>query len=426
MDAVRLSRYGGLLLSLLLAGSLQAAYVDTLRFVGNEVTNEQILRQEMWLSEGDALDDGLLERSRQAIMNLGLFRSVDARVVEEEGRTVVVITVEERYYLLPIPLLGARPEGEEVSYGFELRYDNLLGLNQRLKLSLEHKRKLDSEERMLREWELDYRYPRLLGSRNNLALQARLRSQVFELDDTVEEAGGYERDQYLFRGRVTRWLGARGVSEGWQAGGGLNLLQQRYTEQWGRGLDYHDGQALELQLSLGHQRLAKHPYYTEGHSYDYTLSHSLNGLGSDFSYTRHLFTFSHYRPLSWVDANLDTRLRFGLARGSSFDSPAYSLGGGSLRGYQEVIGEGNAMLLLNLEYQHRISGYRQLRAVLFGDVGSVWDGVEDISLDGFHPALGVGLRWRVQRFVDTTVRMDYGYGLREGSQRFYFSTSAFF
>ncbi|MCK7497331.1 MAG: hypothetical protein MZW92_45895 [Comamonadaceae bacterium] len=45
--------------------------VTEIRFVGNRVTREHIMRQEMVIAEGDVVDPLLIERSRQAIMDLG-------------------------------------------------------------------------------------------------------------------------------------------------------------------------------------------------------------------------------------------------------------------------------------------------------------------------------------------------------------------
>ncbi|MBE0511354.1 MAG: BamA/TamA family outer membrane protein [Chromatiales bacterium] len=399
--------------------------ISEIRFEGNQITEERILRQEMWLREGDVFDPDLLERSRQALMNLGLFRHVQAESQSIDGQQRLLIRVEERFFLLPIPLVGAKPDDDQFNYGVELRYDNLWGLNQRLKLAFEHRRQLEGEEPLMRQWLLDYRYPRVMGSRNNLDFYTRLRSQR-RLISEQEGEGAYHRDQYTLGLGLSRWLDPQGRSEGWRLGGRLNLIQHDYSEQWGAGLAYQDAQALELQWDVSYYRVAEHPYHRAGDHYGYTLSHSLTGMGSDYSYLQHMLYWRAYRPLDWVDANLNTHLRLGLASGSSFKLPAYSLGGNSLRGYRDELATGNAMLVLNMEYHHRISGYRQMRAVLFTDVGNAWDEPTSIRLTGFYPALGVGLRWRVQYFVDTTLRVDYGYGLRDETQRFYFSTTASF
>lgn len=402
------------------------ARISEIRFEGNKITEERILRQEMWIREGDELQPKLVERSRQAIMNLGLFRSVQAETLEEAGETVLLIRLDERYYLLPIPLIGAKPDGEEYNYGVELRYDNLFGLNQRLKLSFEHRRSVDGEEKVMRQWLFDYRYPRLMGSRNNLFFSTRLRSQDRLIPEEEGLVGGFYRDQTSLALGLSRWLDPHGRSEGWQLGGRMNLIRHDYSDQWGAGLVYEDAQALELQMDLSYNLVADRLYHRDGRHYGYTLSQSLVGVGSDFSYTRHLLYWREYWPLDWVDANIHAQLRLGFARGSSFGEGAYTLGGGSLRGYREDIGTGNAMFLLNLEYHHRISGYRQMRAVLFGDLGNVWSGLDRVNLSGFHPAIGLGLRWQVLSLVDTTLRVDYGYGLRDETQRFYFSTSSSF
>ena len=404
----------------------QLVYIDAIQFVGNRVTEERILRQEMLLVPGDELDLQRLEESRQAIMNLGLFRQVWADALQEEGQTLIEIRVEERFYLLPLPLLGMKPESEEVSYGMELRYDNLFGLNQRLKLSFEHKTSLDDEDRLLREWELDYRYPRVFGGRNNFSMRTRLRSQEVVLEEAGEETGGYQRDQFVFSIGLSRWLGAQRSSDGWRLGGGLNLIRNEYTDQWGSVLGDVSQQAVDISVDIGYHRVAEHPYHRDGQSYGYSVWYAVPELGSDFTYLRHLLYWRKYRPLNRVDANLDSQLRFGLASGSSFGSAAWSVGGSGLRGYQDGIGPGNAMMQLNLEYHHRITGHRQLRAVLFSDIGNTWEDAGAIEMRGFHHSLGVGMRWRVQRFVDTTLRIDYGYGLRTGERRAYFGTSATF
>lgn len=420
------------LLALLLCcgglGVAQAAegIISAIHFSGNRVTEERILRQELLISEGDVLDPTRLEQSRQALMNLRLFKRVMATAEPvADGQMEVTFTLEERYYILPLPLLGAKPESEEYSYGAEIRFDNLWGLNQRLKLNYEHKNSLDKEEKVRRELELEYRYPRVMGSYVNLQLDSGIRSQERVLD-MDEGSGGYLRDQYLFGFTLSRWLNRRGSSEGWQVKAGLGFQQRRYSEQWGDGLNYGPSQSMDMTWGIGYHKVDEHPYFRDGNSYGYELTQSLEGIGSDYGYTRHLFYWQAYRPLSWVDANFDSQLRVGLASGDSFDGRAYSLGGSNLRGYPDGLDSGNAMLQINLEYQHRVSGYRQLRAVVFSDVGNVWPSLHDIDTRGFHHSVGLGLRWRVQSFVDTTLRVDYGYGLRTGESKAYFSTRANF
>lgn len=423
---------GAFLFSCCLIASLAQAdelpYIDEIRFSGNRVTEEAILRQELFLTEGEQLDSERVERSRRALMNLGLFKTVVARMEEEGELNVLYFELDERYFILPIPLLGAKPDDEEYSYGFELRFDNLLGLNQRLKLSFEQKHSIDDSIRAVNESEVAYRYPRVMGSYVNLNINARLKSQEIVLAKENEDIidGGFERKQYLLGFGISRWLKPIMGSQGWLFGGGLGMEQRDYQNAWGSGEGYHKSLITVLNMEIAYHEVTEHQFYREGYSAGYQFSQSLGLLGSDHHFTRHLLYRRGYYPIHGLDANFNSQIQFGVANGESFDSPAYGLGGSNLRGYPDGIGPGNVMLQLNLEYHQRISAYRPLRAVIFSDIGNVWPEVSNIDRHGFHHSLGFGLRWRVQNFVDTTLRLDYGYGLRTDQQRAYLSTRANF
>ena len=404
-----------------------SALIDQIRFRGNKVTKESVMRQEMVVSPGDPLDPDKIEKSRQAIMNLGLFKSVKADVLQEEGANILLITVDERYYILPLPLLDARLEEEEYSYGVELRHDNLVGLNQRLKLTYEHKNSVDSDIPMRKEASLNYSYPRIDGTLNNLAISGKVIREDLQVRESDLVTGSYRLDSRSVGFRFSRWLDAESISEGWLLGGGMAVAQQVYARQKDSAESYEDSQALEFNAGLDYDDVQEYPYHKEGSAYGYGFSVALPPIGSDYSYFRHRFYHRNYYALKSRDANLNTQLKLGLATGSSFGSPAFSLGGGSsLRGYESDVAVGNAMLQLNAEYHRHMSGYRQLRGVVFMDVGNAWPGVMEVNLGKLLSSAGLGLRWRVQSFVDVTLRIDAAYALETGATKVYASTSSSF
>ncbi len=73
-------------------------YVERIDISGNLRTLDSVIRREIRLAEGDAFNAALLRRSRQRIINLGFFETVDVR--NEPGsapdRTVVKVRVSER------------------------------------------------------------------------------------------------------------------------------------------------------------------------------------------------------------------------------------------------------------------------------------------------------------------------------------------
>jgi outer membrane protein insertion porin family len=76
----------------------QRVYVDRINVVGNTRTIDNVIRREMMLSEGDAFNRTLLQRSRNNLRGLGFFK--DVTVEEARGsapdRSVVNVTVQEQ------------------------------------------------------------------------------------------------------------------------------------------------------------------------------------------------------------------------------------------------------------------------------------------------------------------------------------------
>lgn len=425
------SRLLGLLLLLMsgLCAAEDAVLLDAIRFAGNEVTKEEVLRQELLVQEGEPASAKLIARSRQAIMNLGLFKSVSAELLQEQGLNVLEFRVEERYYILPIPLLDYNPDfladetNTNYSYGGELRFDNLFGLNQRLKISYEEKHFVDDAELPEEEWEIDFRYPRLIGTPYRLDIWSRKEEKGIQTTEDEQVVAVTRVNRLSGRVFVSRWLNTKGISEGWQAGSGLYLASSRYRNIEGDA-GYRDSGEVALLGSIGYAKVDEYPYHRQGEVFDYSVAVSHDALGSDMEYWRNTFTWRRYQPLQAVDANINTQFKLGVGFG---DGNPYSLGSStSLRGYPADTIEGKVLLQGNMEYHHHVSGYRQMRGVLFVDLGNVWPALDEIDQTRLYSSAGVGMRWRVQSFVDVTLRADYAYNTDTGETETYLAASGSF
>ena len=141
--------------------AMEGQPIEAIRFEGNKTTREIILREELFFETGDrfTVEDMIL--SRQSIQNLGLFKMVWARAEEGEDGVIVTFTVTEKWYILPIPNLSRNTDGD-VSYGGELTWDNVLGLNQTAKLEVEQEDQADGETEQ--SLELEYGIPKIPGT----------------------------------------------------------------------------------------------------------------------------------------------------------------------------------------------------------------------------------------------------------------------
>ena len=105
--------------------------IESIRVDGNEVTREQVILREMDLAPGDEADPAAIERNRQSILDLGLFREVAIATEPGASGVVLVVTVREKRYLLAYPRLDYSSD-EDFSYGAQLRWSNVGGRNHRL------------------------------------------------------------------------------------------------------------------------------------------------------------------------------------------------------------------------------------------------------------------------------------------------------
>ena len=146
-----------ILLALWITGLVGASAQDTvpapgqgLRVVGitlsgNKVTRDRIILRELLVQEGDSLGTAAfyerLERSRQNLMNTGLFNTVDLLPLFLDMRTVIVeVVVNERWYLWPAIVFDLADPNfntwwltkdlSRVNYGLYLYQYNFRGQNE--------------------------------------------------------------------------------------------------------------------------------------------------------------------------------------------------------------------------------------------------------------------------------------------------------
>lgn len=396
--------------------------IKAIRFVGNHKTKKTLLLQEMSIHVGDPIDEKKIEASRQAIMNLGLFKSVTATMAGNE----LIISVVERFYILPIPLVDIRPDGR-FSYGGEVRLDNLAGVNQRLKLSYETKSSITEQIPPEREANLAYTYPRMINTPYQLDVSTRFKKSEFNWPDDATATAHYRLRTWNTSVGASRWALDNGESRGWRYGGGVAYALNEYQLMHGVAGDPTNGQAVSLFVTADYLNVNQHAFYREGDTYGVRGELGMPALGSDYHFSRETFYYRSYRHLPSNGANINSQWQFGYANGCAFGCEAWNLGGGkTLRGYDDSYVTGNIFALVNLEYHYPMSGFRQFRGVLFTDIGDAWPDLESVSLNKLKSSVGVGFRWTVQSFVNVTLRADYGYALETGLSHTYFSTSASF
>jgi outer membrane protein assembly factor BamA len=428
-DAVPSSRRpvaGGLARLLLWAGLLLAvpAHAEErlaeIRFVGNEVTRPEILLQEMSIHVGDVVDLARIEESRQAMMDLGLFKRVDAEVLPGEAGAVAQFTVAEKHYVLPLPRLNRNADGD-ISYGVQLRLDNLGGLNQRLRVTFENENPADGDEDR-QELRAEYHYARVAGTPFSLDVDAaNLRQEL------VVETGGAETARYQYDARsmgflVSRFLNVEGPSRGWRVGGGLVFSHNVFEHLEGMSGLYDNSSSTAIHGVAAYTDLRDLLYSRAGVSYGYDVLVQIPDSWDMHDPALHRFYYRRYLPIADLPHhNFNMQLQLGFSH--EYEGEPYALGGSTtLRGYPRNSVVGRSFVLANFEYLAPLPGTRSLRGGVFLDVGNAYPSSRGIDLTDLKTSIGVGLRWRLKSFVDISLNVDFAYAINEAESKTYAST----
>lgn len=108
--------------------------VDSIKILGNKKTEEFVILRELTFELSDSVNQEILEFNRERIFSLGIFTNVEIKIEKETDLNKVYITVEESWYIFPVPFINI-PEKTftRVSYGIRFTYLNFRGRNETLK-----------------------------------------------------------------------------------------------------------------------------------------------------------------------------------------------------------------------------------------------------------------------------------------------------
>jgi outer membrane protein assembly factor BamA len=129
---------GGLLSSRLLAlpGVDSSVTVTKIVIVGNETTKDYVILREMSTHEGSPLDTVAIDHDQKRIYNLQLFNKVDVNSIVTGNEATVLVTVSERWYLFPFPVIGFKYHDiKNIYYGAGLMHQNFRGRNEKVMIA---------------------------------------------------------------------------------------------------------------------------------------------------------------------------------------------------------------------------------------------------------------------------------------------------
>ncbi len=390
-------------------------------FQGNKVTRPRTMLQEMVLSKGDPADAEKVELCRQAIMDLNLFKSVIIEQQASEDGVILVVTVEEKFFILPLPTLSRSNEGD-ISYGAYIKWYNMFGMNYTFKLTGKVKEFSggDTDEKKFIAY--DYIMPRI----NSGPWQLRLYG---DYSDERIYAPDAQRSTYLLSSwyagfGMMRWIHLEGPSRGWFIQGNGSVLHREYELDSGTDGFYDDGFRPMISGGGGYKKVHDHLFSRTGKEFGYELGLGNSPVESEELFVNHYF---YYRGYHWLfdkpHYNLNFQLKGAFSSDSSNNEHTYKLGSSkTLRGYDRDSVSGNAYLQANVEYLQPLLGNPPIRGVIFADIGNAWSTVDDVDVTDLEACAGLGLRVKVKYFVNLDLVLEWAF-TADGDNKVYAGTS---
>jgi outer membrane protein insertion porin family len=108
-------------------GESEKFYVDKINILGNDVTREEVIRNNLLVDEGDAFNELLQTRTLNNLRGLNFFSKVESKIldIDNENKKIINITVEEKPTGEIMAGAGVGTDGGTFSFG--VSENNFLG-----------------------------------------------------------------------------------------------------------------------------------------------------------------------------------------------------------------------------------------------------------------------------------------------------------
>jgi outer membrane protein assembly factor BamA len=390
--------------------------IGEIAFEGNEQTEPKVMLREMVVEVGDPAEPELIEKSRQGVLDLGLFKKVTVREEIQNSSVRLVFTVDERIYLLPLPRLDIKSDGQ-YSYGASLRWANVFGLNHTLRAAWTRSDRKRHNIGLESTASASYTAPFAFDSPYQVDGGFSYTQRPVEIGDSGAE---YNEDLTAVAAGASRTFSGGGpASQGWTLGAGL-LWSDEHTS--GALAPPAYGAATAPYLTIAFRDFHNRIYSDVGTSWFTRFEMASETLGSDYHYSNWSGSIARYLQLGSTEhQTLHLIGSFGLYFGGPASVHPYGLGGSStLRGYESNFREGDGFYLVQVEAARPI-WKPWLRGVVILEAGNVFEEAEDFNLRRVRTSLGLGLRVRFTNFVNFELEAGYAIPLDGGSGRFFAS-----
>lgn len=422
-SSVRRRLAAALLLGLAAAGARAQEHppIREIEFRGNETTRPVTMLREMTVHVGGPADPREVERSRQYVQDLGLFRSVHADLEPVEGGVRLVITVKEKYYILPLPRADVSSDGG-YGYGVQMTWNNVWGLNHTFRPYFERRQPSEGDEDPEK---------RGVQTRSQLRYSAPFVYGKFGVD----LAAGYFKTPYLAplvyeqtmtfaSATLTRKLSEGRKSQGWTGYTGLSWNDEVHSgAQVPTDPDaVARGHALSLSAGAYYRDLRFNVYSDEGVAFGFGAQSATTAVASDYHFTGWGVNYARYLNVGDVPhQNLNLQFDMASRHDGAYGGDAFAIGGTeTVRGFEPETAKGDFYYAASIEYLRPVFR-NSIRLLAVVDAANAFPGFGDANLDKVYVSAGIGVRVRIQAFVALDLEIGWAWPLNGGPPRLFAS-----
>ncbi len=386
---------------------------------GNKHTENEVILREMHIKEGMLFSINELEEEQTRIYNLGLFTKVEFMPLPSGGNSMsLLITVEEMYYILPIPIGGFR--GGDIKKfwaGIDFRYRNFRGMNETLGLGFALGYEPFISMSYFNPW---------VGKNSHLFLSGNLRYGISKNNSSLDTNSNLN----LFEEGKVNEFDIENISASSSIG---KYFTSKLSSSFGIGFNYVKPSQILQNTTLNPGGIDKFLSLIFEFSYDNRNLYEYTTYGSylkvdyirygvfseyfDFNKIRSdLRTYLLINPFNLYEFTLGTRLFSTFSFGNKMPSYLKEIIGSYdyLRGWKNFIAEGdNKLMMINelrfpvikpayvpgknipvikgISYLNRFSYKYGLYWTLFHDIGGVWNKNDNLFKTRFYQSIGTGL-----------------------------------
>ncbi len=404
-------------------------YVRRVSVRGNTKTRDNVARREMLLSDGELFRGSLLRRSRQRLVKLDFFESVEIDTIPFPEANAMDLVVKVRERSTGAITMGAGYSSFEHFFLVgQVQERNLFGKGYSLGLKGSFGGKSST-------YNVNFWNPHVYDSDLGLGLETYLKDNDYSDYDKRSFGGALKAGipvgeySYLYGRYRLEEYEIKNIAKT-----ASRLIREIEGVHW----------SSSMYLSFSRDTTDRRINPSKGLSTSLSVEYVGGLLRGDDNFVKYIADSSYYHPLfGQTVLHLHGQAGYVMENGKK-DIPLFErfyLGGmNSVRGYEnreiaprdrtapdkEKIG-GNKEFFFNAEYLVPLNQEVGLIGLVFFDAGNTWDDKENADFS-FYKSVGAGLRWYSPM---GPLRLEYGYPLDElegksRKGRFEFSIGQFF